>query len=1119
MKTPRWLSRLAAYTRCGRRGARPRIARRACLAGAVLALSGFSQVSSAEPALEKQFQQPPDSGRPRTWWHWVSGNVSAEGITADLEAMKKIGLGGFQLFTVDQSSVKGPVKFMSPEWRGFVHQALLEADRLGLEVSIEGCEGWSESGGPWIKPEQGMQRVVWTEANVTGGARVSLALPQPPATRGFYEDVALLAFPMLKGDDLPRPLKLTVNVTNVDCSKLIDGDMATEVAFSVARNSPVQFDLAYDKPVTCRSLTVHGEPRLAGVAGELEVSADGVSYTRAGSITMGGVSAFAAATGTHFRLKFGSVRATDLRLSEISLAGARLNQLPLREGMRSERDVPFTDLALAADDVVDPAAIVDLTGKTEWDAPAGRWTIVRIGHTGTGATTHPSASAGLECDKMSRDAVRFHFEQMYGPIFADSPGQAGKSLRYILLDSWEAGCANWTALMPQEFAKRRGYELTRWLPVFTGRVVKDPDMAQRFLWDFRRTIADLVAEHHYGGAQAFAREHKMGLYAEAPGIGAPTVADNLACKGRTDISMGEFWVNRRPEDNIDDAKEAASAAHIYGQNIAAAEAFTSTATTAAWSNDPYGLKALGDMEFCLGINRFVFHRYAHQPWSDRRPGMSMGPWGINFERSNTWWKPGSAWIDYITRCQWLLQRGRFAADLLYFYGEGATARFLHRSLSPPAPAGFDYDVCNAEILLDRASVEDGAIELKSGMRYRVLVLPDTDRVTLPVLQKIQSLVRDGATVYGPRPVKSPSLSGPADADQTIQKIAAEVWGNCDGSNVTAHVYGKGRMLWGGSLASALPGAPDFQASQPDVMFIHRRDGQADIYFVSNQQKTGRTVDCTFRVTGKVPELWHPDTGRTETVALYRAGNGCTALPIRFDPVGSVFVVFRKDAPADHAIALARDGAGVADAPLRRQDDRTYVIEAPASGTYEIKLASGKTLSATVATLPQPLLVDGGWRLAFPPKLGAPATATFDHLMSWTESPDDGVKYFSGTATYWKEVTIPAAFFDQGRRVCLDLGAVKNLAEVIVNGKSLGVLWKQPFRVDITGAAKRGKNKLEIRVTNLWPNRLIGDQRLPENQRITWASVSQYNADAPLLPSGLLGPVRIMPVQTVIVKRR
>lgn len=1173
-----------------------------------------SSVHAADTDLEKEFQQPPQSARPQTWWHWVSGNVSSEGITADLQAMKDVGLGGCQLFTVDQSAVQGPVKFMTPEWRGFVKQALGEADQLGLEFAIEGCDGWCESGGPWIQPEQGMQHVVWTEKNVTGGQEIALDLPQAPATRGFYSDIALLAFPMLNGDDVPLPSTVQCNISNVDASKLIDGDHDTGVDFKLKPNTTVEFDLTYAQPVTCSSLTVDGDFGLmsdfgrAKMGGELEVSTDGVAFKNVGHVSLHGVSAFPEVTGTHFRLKFLKLGPIPFHLNEIWLSGARVDQWSVRVGMQPQQNIPFTDEKLPANEVIDPAKIVDLSGKTKWNAPPGRWTLIRVGHTGTGGTTHPSQIPGLEVDKLSRAAVLFHFEHMFGPIFADSPNEAGRALRYILLDSWECGCGNWTQLMPQDFSRRRGYNITRWLPVFTGRVVKDSDSTQKFLWDLRRTIADLLTENHYSVVQEFAHKHHMGLCSEAPGIGLPTIADNLACKGRTDIPMGEFWVNRTAEDNVDDPKEAASAAHIYGKPLVATESFTSGAEVASWANDPYELKQLGDLEFCLGVNRFIFHRYAHQPWNDRVPGMSMGPWGINFERSNTWWKQGSAWVNYLARCQYLLQQGRFVADLLYFYGQGAAAGVAHRDLKPEVPAGFDYDVCNAEILLNQMSVDHGEIVLNSGMRYRLLVLPDTDRMTLSVLKKIQSLVSAGAVVYGPKPVDSPSLS---DSDEALQKTAGKIWGDCDGKQVTWHNYGKGRVLWGMPLLGVLSSTRDFSASQPMMKFIHRRSGDTEIYFVSNQQKKACTVDCTFRVSGKTPELWYPDSGRTEIAALYRSTDENTTVPLRFDPFGSVFVVFRKTAPADQVVSVfldtqpllspemvkpaidiqkatfgvpgnasrshdvtaevkqaiatgvdtlaandfsqgssavsgaARtltvdtlvdgkvrtvsapvgDSLSVAETSIQpsdnsqlwRQPDDSINIEAFVSGDYEVTLASGKKVSITAAKLPAPLTVDGAWQLIFPPRLGAPATATFDHLISWAESTNEGVKYFSGSATYEKEVEIPAEYLGSDRRLFLDLGAVKNLAEVTVNSKALGVLWKEPFRVDITEAAKAGANKLKIRVTNLWPNRMIGDQKLPENERITWASVQPYNADSPLLPSGLLGPVRIVPAEILTLE--
>lgn len=1081
------------------------------------------QAATPDDSLAQGFQTPPDSAKPRTWWHWVSGNVSSEGITADLHAMKQIGLGGAQIFTVDQSAVKGPVVFLSPEWRKLVHQSMVEASQLDLEIAMEGCDGWSESGGHWVTPAQSMQKVVWTESQVEGGTKISLDLPQPQATLGYYEDIALYAFPTIAGDDCPAPEQVTASTPDFVPGKTVPSASGVIHLNYSTPNQPVWLEYQFSKPVICGSLqlTISGVPDRP--TGELQASDDGVTFHSVGVVHRLGTFGFPPVTARYFRVWFkeGSPKVGVISISQMKLAGSRVPDTMGRTGMRAQMGLPFDDTVLAENAVIIPKNLVDLTAKKEWDAPAGKWTLVRIGHTSTGATTHPSTTPGLECDKMSRAAVESHIEHLFNPVWQDSPDQTGSTFHYILLDSWEAGCENWTPLLPEEFRKRRGYDLHAWLPALTGRVVLNLDATERFLWDYRRTLADLVADNHYGVFQEEAHAHHMGLTSEAPGIGKPTVADGLQCKGRCDVPMGEFWVNQTGDANVDDPKEAASAAHIYGQNIAATESFTSIPETAAWKNDPYSLKMEGDKEFCLGVNRFVFHRYAHQPWLDRAPGMSMGPWGINFERTNTWWNQGSAWISYLARCEYLLQQGHFAADFCYFYGEEAPIFFQHTQLNPAVPAGYDYDVCNAEILLNQMSVEDGLITLKSGMRYRVLVLPDTDRMSVPVLRKIEALVSAGAVVYGPKPIKSPSLTGYPECDQTISELAAKIWGPCDGKTVTEHVYGKGKVVWGAPLKGISGVDPDFAGTSGNLLYIHRHDGPAEIYFVSSQQDLAVTEACTFRVSGKIPELWHPDTGQLESVAYYQSSPGKTTLPIHFDPSGSVFVVFRKPAPESAPVAAVKrngqdlyvpGGDSMASLPVLSGDN--IILTADQPGTYEFIGASGKSVKQEVAPLPAPQELTGPWQLDFPPKLGAPSTATMDQLGSWSDSPDEGIKYFSGTATYRHDLELSADWLAKDRHVYLDLGSVKNLATVTLNGKSLGILWKAPFRVDITDVARVGTNHLELKVTNLWPNRLIGDQKLPEDKRISWASVSLYKADSPLLPSGLLGPVTLSSEQDV-----
>jgi hypothetical protein len=1006
-----------------------------------------------------------------------------------------------------------------------VKHAINEAGRLNLEISMEGCDGWSESGGPWVPASESMQQVVWSEKQVAGGQKVLLDLPQPPSVRDFYEDITLVAFPTPEGSVRIAPVKVTSSDPKFDGSKVI-ASASPHAEMAVEPDKPQWIQLEYAAPVTFRSvrLTVPND----GGTWEIQKSEDGLDFQKIGVVDVRSAS-FDPTTAKFFRIWRGKSppkKRTQkvLKVDSLYFGGAQLDQFEARTGIqRAISANAFTQMNLSPQEVVDPKSIIALTGQHEWEAPPGNWTILRIGHTSTGATTHPSTRNGLECDKLSTTAVQHHIHNMFDSIFADSPKSVGTTFQDILLDSWEAGCENWTPLMAEEFKKRRGYALDPWIPALTGTIIGSAEQTQRFLWDYRRTLADLVAENHYGSIQTFAHEHHMGLASEASGINMPTVADQLLCKKYTDIPMGEFWVNRSRDENIDDTKEAASAAHLYGQKFAAAESFTSTPETAAWKNDPYSLKALGDEEFCLGINRFCFHRYAHQPWLDRKPGMSMGPWGINFERSNTWWEQGRAWIEYISRCQYLLQQGRFCADLCYFYGEDAPMCVHHAALQPAVPKGYDYDVCNADVLLNLMEVENDSITTPSGMSYRVLVLPPTDRMTLPVLQKVAELVQAGATVYGPKPVHSPSMSGYPDLEEPLTKLADEVWGACDGKTVTEHPYGKGRIVWGVPLETVLAVPPDVTSKQGDFLFIHRREAPAEIYFISNQEQKPITAECSFRVTGKIPELWHPDTGKREAIALYSTGNGQTTLPIHFDPVGSVFVVFRDAARAVPPITSVQlNGqnpfAGVAQEAISVPElsNGKVTFTAWKSGRYGCTAGTGTTVEGSITELPPPLELTGSWQLTFPPKLGAPTEAAFDHLLSWSDSTNDGIKYFSGTATYTKDFTLPKVYVQKDRHVFLDLGAVKNLAEVVLNGKPLGILWKEPFQVEITGAARSGTNLLKVKVTNLWPNRLIGDQKLPEAQRITWASVSLYKADSPLLPSGLLGPVTIQSAQKVAV---
>ncbi|HTL30851.1 MAG TPA: glycosyl hydrolase, partial [Tepidisphaeraceae bacterium] len=653
----------------------------------------------------------------------------------------------------------------------------------------------------------------------------------------------------------------------------------------------------------------------------------------------------------------------------MSFGGPRVPNFRAKAAFESRVIGNESDSAKVNDDaIISPDRLIDLTDKMDasgslnWEAPEGDWTILRIGHTSTGKDNAPAMAEtrGLECDKLSREAVTKFFEKpgMLGTIIEDSKPLAGKSLQYVLMDSWEAGQQNWTPKFREDFKRLRGYDPQPWLPAITGRYVKGADETERFLWDFRRTIADLLTENHYALMHDMLHKYGMKLTSEAPGIGMPTVADELQCKGRTDIPMGEFWVGW--QDDGSDPKEAASAAHIYAKTIAAAESFTATPENAGWKNDPYSLKIQGDREFCVGINRYVFHRYAHQPWLDRAPGMTMGPWGINFERTNTWWEPGKAWIDYISRCQFLLQQGLFVADLAYLYPEGAPQNFDPARLNPKPPQGHDFDGVNAEVVMTRMKVKDGMVVLPDGMSYRVLVLPDNNRMTPALLAKVKELIEAGATIVGPKPTKSPSLSNYPRCDDEVKSLADSIWGDVNGTDVTERKVGKGRIVWGKPIEEVLAVAPDFEATSPQgtppLRYIHRRAGDTDIYFVSNQTDRAQYAECTFRVGGKLPELWYADTGKMETASVFSNENGRTTVPLRFDPSGSVFVIFSKSARGVEPVeSVTRDGVSMI--PLR-------VPQETASHTLEIKKATygvlngDKSLQRDVTKQLQAMVRDG-----------------------------------------------------------------------------------------------------------------------------------------------------------------
>lgn len=1111
---------------------------RLIVVGALIALS----TSLAAQTLEERFANPTPSAKPRVWWHWIDGNVTKEGITRDLEWMKRVGIGGFQMFDGSfgyPAMVDRPVTFMTPEWKALVRHAASEADRLGLEMTIAAAGGWSETGGPWVRPEQAMKKLVWSETRLVGGRRFTGRLPTPPTNNGplqdvpapaafsmgppethvgppdptHYADVRVIAYRVPTGEQHMPEARVSASGGDPDAALLRDGRFDRAFALPSAgadKEAWIQFD--FGRPTTIRSLRIALTwPTIASPTmpnGVILASDDGVTFRPVASLPKADANAFPPVLpnytlalpetkARYFRL---AVRPNggfafpgrppaptpEFRFTEADFSpAARPNRFEAKAGL-----AVLPDYEAAATAPISPAAaidlksVIDLTGRMrpdgtlDWTPPRGEWMVLRFGYSLTGVKNHPGtpAATGFEVDKYSARDVRDYLEKYYDPIAAELKGLTGeRGLQNLLTDSWEAGQANWTPTMIAEFKARRGYDPTPYLPVLADRIVGGAEASDRFLWDFRRTLADLLAEAHYKTIGDFARERGLGYYGEAMGTGLPTTGDGLQAKRYTTVPMAEFWQVRpdQPSDpkHVADVREAASAAHVYGQNIVATESFTALPMFPPYSVTPWQLKPIADRFLAQGVNRFAIHTSVHQP-IEKAPGFTLSVFGQHFSRHESWAEMAGPWMTYLARASELLQQGRFVGDVAYFYGEGAAVTVPENGATDPVvPAGHGYDFVNRDIVLKDLAVADGRIRAASGMTYGVLVLPaNTTRLSLPLVTKLRDLVAAGARLVGPRPTGAAGL-GAGDAE--VAAVAAQLWGDLDGKARTVRNFGRGKVYWGQGLDAILAEegiAPDYVFSgdgADGIVAIHRRLDDGDVYFVANQGGRAAHIDASFRVAGREAELWYPDSGRIAPGSFRQAG-GRTVVPLALDPYESVFVVFRK--PTGQA---ARTVVPATEAPL--------------------------------------MTIGSDWSLAFMADRGAPSSIHLDRIASWTESADAGVRYYSGTGTYDKLIEVPRQWLHEGRRILLDLGDVREVARVYVNGSVAGTAWKPPYRVDITDAVKPGRNRLSIAVANLWPNRMIGDLQPEATRQYTFTTMPMppYTKDTPLLPSGLLGPVRII----------
>ena len=963
-------------------------------------------------SLASGFENPPLSARPLVYWHWINGNVTKEGIRADLEDMKRVGIGGAQMFDVSMYLPPGPVRYGSEAWHDDVQYAIQTASELGLEFYVMNCSGWSASGGPWVTPELSMKQLVWDEVDVAGGHESSETLAAPPRLLGFYRDIAVLAVPCRNGTHAGTRRQSAASINSL-------------VAVSLATNG----------------------------------------------------------------------------------------------------------LVIAPDQVIDLTKNLSDKGVVHFNLPAGDWTIIRFGYTSTARKNHPATAAGegLEIDKLDADAVKFQFDHALGKIISEAGPLAGKAFAGIHIDSFEAGFQNWTETFPAQFQQLKGYDLIPCLPVLTGRVMGSRGQSEAIVRDFQNAVAEILARKYFGTMQRLAHEHGLKLSAET--YGGPL--NPFLCNGQVDLPMAEFWL---PGSAVDESflKNIAATANLNGRSLVASEAFTSKPESARWLPIPATLKPVGDHAFTTGINRFVLHSYVHQPYADIAPGFTLGRYGTHFGRLNSWWPYAGAWIDYLSRCQFLLQQGRPVQDICYLVDENNG--YFSPSKMAVTPRGYDYGFCDTHHLSGMVWT-NGIFQLPDGLDYRVLVLPDKWMADISTLRLLRDDVESGAVVLGPPPLAPVGFLDLRDRLGEWHDLVSRLW-----DSKRARFIRKDYEL--GTVLKSRDIPPDFEytADRPDanIRFLHRRSDEGDVYFLSNQSTNSVVLQAAFRASKRAPELWDAVTGRIADATLFQTNGVYTSLPIQLDSYGSVFLVFQKPLPINWVTGLGHGTNDLANhVGVEAGADDWFL--GSAGQIYSARFADGNRQKISTHEAPPQKSILGPWEVHFQAGRGAPEKAVFDELSPWNENSNSGIRYFSGIATYTTTFDLAGAGDVANSNLCslLDLGRVCDVAQVKVNGQIAGVLWTPPFEFDISRYLHPGQNTLEVKVANRWVNRLIGDEYLPpdasyaldgteftsgrlselpgwlnqpdkisKRKRIAFATWHQFDQKSPLMDSGLLGPVEL-----------
>ena len=827
---------------------------------------------------------------------------------------------------------------------------------------------------------------------------------------------------------------------------------------------------------------------------------------------------------------------------------------PLDELLRKEFSGSGEEFAVKKDEIIDLTGNFR-NGQLEWDAPSGEWTIIRYGYTCTGIRTSTSSDGwegGLSLDHLNSKAFGIFSDSIISPLI-ETAQSVGNSLKYLHTGSWEIGLVNWTNNFPDEFAKYRNYDIKPYMPILAGRIIENRYESDRFLHDFRKTISDCVADNHFQQFYNIAHKYGLGIHPESGGPHAAPV-DALKMLGINDIPMGEFWATANTHRITDGerlfVRQAASAGHTNGKRIVAAEGPTSIGPQ--WERSPMELKGNLDRILCSGTNRIFWHVFVSSPKEFGLPGIEYFA-GTHLNPNVTWWKQSKDFINYLNRSMFMLQQGLFVADVLYYYGDDVPNFVFLKDEIPELNFGYDWDKCSKDVILNRVSVKDGKIILPDGMNYRLMMLDPQKGIDLEVLQKLEKLVKEGMTLIGPKPIETTGLSGFPNSDQVLTKLTDKLWGKIDCKTITENKYGKGRVIWGqdvNHVLSEMDVQPDFQFKgthpQTSLDYIHRTIDNHDIYFVSNRfSQMGlndfeyrylsnlpdrwERVECSFRVSGKVPEIWDPITGQMEEVVVFREENGRTIIPLLFEPEGSKFIVFRNAEQPAHITEIRKDSQLLFPESIFKTTNFPYIdfknsskgvtSEIFVPGDYSLSWSDGFSEEIKYKENAHPIELNGEWEVQFDTNWGAPSTTKTDTLKSWTEFDNKNIKYYSGTATYLKSFDISPSDLSQYRLI-LDLGNVKEMASIKINGNQMQVKWSAPFRFDLSPYLKEGLNSLEVEVVNMWVNRLVGDSKLPIVKRYTRTNITKFDvpdSEKYLRVSGLMGPVKIVKAKRIVLQ--